>query len=152
MAYRWVRQLNDDDLDERGIVKDKHGIRVSMMMRDTVDVAKPLVVDADGGTRFNLPGPIRPGPGLQLDAARRAQSIALADARDQLAWRGGPSPGDEFVCRGTRMQVIRDAAGNLAARLVDDDPRIRRAVIETKRKMADLRTANAWRRPEGGCL
>jgi len=108
---------DDDMFDERGLLKDKRSVRISMMMRDSADgltdlvrdATAPLrVVDAFGNSGLALS---RPGARYLTAGTRTTDHAAMVmldhlrrEARDQYivelqdAWKGNNT------ARGTRSQ------------------------------------------------
>jgi len=107
---------DDDMFDERGLLKDKHSVRISMMMRDSAggltdvrDATAPLrVVDAFGNSGLALS---RPGARYLTAGTRTTDRAAMVmrdhlrrEARDEYvadlqdAWKGN-NKNDREVAR-----------------------------------------------------
>src|SRR5262245_27855305 len=117
---------DDDMFDERGLLKDKRSVRISMMMRDSAggltdvrDAIAPLrVVDAFGNSGLALS---RPGARYLAAGTRTTDHAALVmrdhlcrEARDeyvaalQSAWKNGTN--DREVARlHNTGDAVRDA-------------------------------------------
>ena len=97
MAQTYRRDANDDnDFDERGILKDGRRLHVPLMMMDSVD--DPLQRDErQRARRFGLKNAAdlrRPGFRFQTDAAGRdARARAYQDYENSQveAWRSPPT-------------------------------------------------------------
>ena len=121
----------DDDLDERGLLRDGRRIRVPMMMRDSADgltdlqrsvrdhYAPARVVDAfgDSGLALHKPGPryLTAGAGTADHAVQVAQAYnrakAYADfvADLQDAWKGNNTNDREVARLHDTGDPVRDA-------------------------------------------
>jgi hypothetical protein len=136
-----VIDVDDAALDENGILRDGHRMRVPMQFRDSARRTTPTLRFADG--RTDVPVGSRPGFVVDAGGGQEIRDRAYRESVEALrnAWRGGavdgaPSLPDAPV-------PARDAVGTdlptLIARLND----ARRSAYETFcRELQD-----AWRRP-----
>ena len=121
----------DDDLDERGLLRDGRRIRVPMMMRDSADgltdlqrsvrdhFAPARVVDAFGnsGLALHKPGPryLVAGAGTVDHAKQMMADHMRREARDQYvadlqdAWKGNNTNDREVARLHDTGDPVRDA-------------------------------------------
>jgi hypothetical protein len=134
---RHQRYQDDDDFDERGILKDGHACRVSLMDSDSLspmqlDVARSSVqvVDGQGGTQ----GLSRPGWRLPAnDALLQASDAAYEDYRRALtsAWRGNRIHADA-AATDARKITKRDPEGRLESTLEEEESFVRNAATHAE--------------------
>ena len=119
---------DDDMFDERGLLKDKRSVRISMMMRDSADGLTDLVRDATAPLRvvdaFGNSGLALSRPGaryltagtrttdhaamVMLDHLRReARDQYIADLQD--AWKGNNTNDREVARLHDTGDAVRDA-------------------------------------------
>ena len=132
-----TRHDDDDDFDERGILKDGHKIRVSLMMRDGMSPLQRAVAQHSVAMRLHdgFGGPVGHKPGYVFstdaslnDARELAYAAYDAELRDAYkhpqGWRSGLDASDE----------ARDAMAVMDER-------------EAAYRLADEELCNAWRGP-----
>jgi hypothetical protein len=96
-----MRRINDDNLDEHGLLKDGHSLRVRMSMMDSVQtaVARQQIVDG-AGRRYGLH---QPGYRLNDTFSDRQRIYDQYDAEKQNEWRNPPTGAGERGQRGAKV-------------------------------------------------
>jgi hypothetical protein len=122
--------LDDDNTDERGILRDGHIMRTSMMARDSLsDVQKAIAATRDatqyGAATFDAslrkPGPVRDTGTTDAVAARRAAREKIYSDYDlevQDAWRSKAPPAGSYPANGADIGsacTINGSLGTLQA-------------------------------------
>jgi hypothetical protein len=113
MAQTYRRDANDDnDFDERGILKDGRRLRVPLMMMDGLDdVERAIMLDAaarrlglSNGNDLRKPGHRYTTDSRALEAKERA--YRERDEADAEAWRGNPPQTPVPASLGARRRAI----------------------------------------------
>ena len=176
MAQTYRRDANDDnDFDERGVLKDGRRLRVPLMMMDGLDdVERAIVLDAaarrfglSNGNDLRKPGYRYTTDSRALEAKERA--YRERDEADAEAWRGNPPAGagsGEFrgaqegdICTVRGLDFLEDLGGpgHLQMRnghlvCVPDKPQSARKhdhamTMDEVYQAYDLEISQRWRTP-----
>lgn len=140
-------EVDQDQLDENGIIKDGGRVRVGLQMMDSLDPLQKALAAAAAAR----PSPKRTGYVFDSDDRHAAKMRAYDQSKLHLsnAYKGGISPGDYVTFGGRQMTVDCSDEGRPRLRSLsatDGDARKLEAYDEHER---DLN--NAWRsEPSGG--
>ena len=149
----------DDDFDERGILKDGRRVRVPLHMMDSVQrsvaISRAGVTDAfgNGGLALHRPGAryasVRGINDADLEDAHSHKRVELndfADAELCARYRGGLQVGDIVTLDNERNVVTkRDADGRTTLRPLSADEA--HDAVEAAYRLYDQEISERWRTP-----
>jgi hypothetical protein len=132
-----IRQNDDDDYDERGVLKDGRKIRVSLMMRDGMSPLQRAVAQHSVAMRLHdgFGGPVGHKPGYVFST-----DASLNDAKERAY-----AAYDAELCEAYKHP--QGCCGDIEA---SDEAHDARAVMDKRARayaVYDADLANAWRGP-----
>jgi hypothetical protein len=144
----------DDDFDERGILKDRRRVRVPLHMMDSMqrDIGSHFqrmrdehcLHDGQGGKVGHRPGYVFTDDMRANDA--KAEAYSLADAETEHAWKGGAQAGDSCRINGKPGVIVRSAqTGELFCQPVArTDAQATRNAVEESYRLYEQEIQQRW--------